>query len=97
MDLWPTTLIIIDEVCRATSRKDMFAFAFPVAIIYHLLKLSYELTIYTTHFHMLRALSQTKQMISNVYSKSVAQTENLNYDHITLQYREEHEAGFLNS
>lgn len=66
------TLVVIDEVGRATSTEDGFAFAF--AIAEHLSKLPNVLTLFTTHFQGLCALSEAIPVISNFHLKAVPQT-----------------------
>lgn len=72
-DSRPNTLVAIDEVGRATGTEDGFAFAF--AIAEHLAKIPNILTLFTTHFQGLCALSEAIPVISNFHMKAVVQAQ----------------------
>lgn len=67
------TLVVIDEVGRATSTEDGFAFAFTIAE--HLAKIPRVITLFTTHFLGLGALSHVVPIVNVFHMRSKLQTE----------------------
>lgn len=94
-DSRPNTLVVIDEVGRATGTEDGFAFAF--AIAEHLAKIPNILTLFTTHFHGLCALSEAIPVISVFHMKAMVQSQTGNCNNIRNSSQTRERAGSQDS